>query len=228
MPTAEGNGKLQAISLRDEVYARLRRRILRHDYPPGYRFDLSALEEQLGISRTPLKEALHRLAADGLVEIRPRRGTFVTTLDPRGVAESFEVRRILECGIVDQVVDGASDADLAALEAIHQDMGALLQESDYQAVVQTYIELDRKLHLGLVRLCGNRRLEGIYERIDTHLQIARVKQRFNAADSNETQREHAAILKALAGRDAAHLRSAIEAHIEAARKRIMRALEHEG
>lgn len=228
MAAAGDDGKLQPTSLRDEVYHLLRRRILSHEYPPGYRFDLTALETRLGISRTPLKEALHRLAADGLVEIRPRRGTFVTSLNATEVAESFEVRRILECGVAERIVCEATDAELAALRSIYREMEKLLVHDDYHAIIEAYIEHDRELHKRLMSFSRNQRLQSIYYHVDTHLQIARIQQHFSLPDSMQTQQEHDAILTALEKRDAPALLSAIRAHIDASQHRILRALNYDG
>ena len=104
--------KLTPVTLRDEVYDLLRERILSLRYPPNFRFDLSALEEQLGISRTPLKEAMQRLEAEGLVDIRPRRGTFVTGFDPQDIAESYDVRRVIECAAAETLAAYVTDADI--------------------------------------------------------------------------------------------------------------------
>ena len=88
--------KITVVNIREEVYKLIRQRILDHNYPPGFRFDLSELETQLGISRTPLKEALQRLEIEGLVEIRPRRGTFVSQIDTQELMDNYGVRHALE------------------------------------------------------------------------------------------------------------------------------------
>ncbi|VAX08989.1 Transcriptional regulator, GntR family [hydrothermal vent metagenome] len=216
---------LNLTSLRDEVYDLLRRRILNRNYLPGYRFDLSTLETQLGISRTPLKEAMQRLERDGLVEIRPRRGTFVTRLDPSDVAEGFDVRQILECAAAKIVAQKVTDEEIAKFQAIHDEMTMLLESDDYQAIVQDYIELDSQLHHYLVELTQNKRLQAVYQHIDTHLQIARVRQKFSSSDSSQTQKEHEAMIVALKKRDAEAFCAAVETHISLSKDRTLMVLD---
>ncbi|UCC54442.1 MAG: GntR family transcriptional regulator [Anaerolineaceae bacterium] len=216
--------KLNVVSVRDEVYKRLRTGILDHTYPPDHRLDLSALEEQFGISRTPLKEALHRLEAEGFVEIRPRRGTFVSSLDARDIAEAFDVRSILERAAADIVVEEATDEQIGQLRSIADEMDHKLESDEYQTIVEEYIELDRKFHNLLVTLGGNKRLVDICTQLGTHLQIARVHQKFALADSRHTQFEHAAIMDALEQRDAGRLREAIDEHIRLSKVRTLKAL----
>jgi DNA-binding GntR family transcriptional regulator len=222
--TSSDTGPLTLPSLRDEVYALIRRRILAREYPPNYRFNLSRLEETLGISRTPLKEALHRLAAEGLVEIRPRRGTYVTCIDPEDVAESFDVRAILECAAAEIFVETATDAEIAGLRALNTEMNALLEQPDFQAALPAYLELDRELHRRFIALTHNRRLASIYGQIDTHLQIARLQRKFHRLDSQATRQEHEAILRALENRDGPALRTAVQRHITMSKNRLLKAL----
>jgi DNA-binding GntR family transcriptional regulator len=217
--------RLNVVSVRDEVYKRLRTGILDHTYPPNHRLDLSALEEQFGISRTPLKEALHRLEAEGLVEIRPRRGTFVSSLDARDVAEAFDVRNILERAAAGIVVREATEAQIGRLRSIADEMDRMLESDDYQSIVEEYIELDRKFHNLFVSFTGNRQLSDICTQLGTHLQIARVRQKFVLTDSRHTQFEHAAIMQALEQRDAPLLRKAIDEHIRLSKARTLKALD---
>ena len=77
----------------DSVFDILRTNILARGFRPGDRLDVRALADQLGVSATPVKDAVTRLAAEGLIEIRPRSGTFVAELAPDAVAETFEIRR---------------------------------------------------------------------------------------------------------------------------------------
>ncbi|MCP5099277.1 MAG: GntR family transcriptional regulator [Chloroflexi bacterium] len=221
------NVKLNLTSLRDEAYRLLRRSILNHTYPPGYRFDLSTLETQLGISRTPLKEALQRLERDGLIEIRPRRGTYVTKLDPSDVAEGFDVRRILECAAASIITHKASDSEIAYIQALNNEMNTLLESDDYQSIVQSYIELDRQLHHYIIELTGNKRLQTVYQHIDTHLQIVRVRQKFSKSDSMQTQKEHEAMMIALANRDADAFCNSVGIHIDTSKARVLTVLDYD-
>ncbi|MFZ0548378.1 MAG: GntR family transcriptional regulator [Candidatus Promineifilaceae bacterium] len=219
--------KLNPFSLRDEVYSLLRERILDHRYPPNYRFDLAALEEHLGISRTPLKEAMQRLEAEGLVEIKARRGTFVTRLDPLIVSENFDVRRILECAAARILIDNVTQTDVEKLKEINGRMVRLLSEKEYHKILPEYLEVDRKFHHFFVSLAANSRLSVIHSQINTHLAIARVGVSFGRDDSLITQSEHKAILKALDDRDGQELCRAMENHINLSKVRTLVALEND-
>lgn len=221
----EGDFRINLANISDDVYAMLRRRILSHDYPPGFRFDLSAIETQLGISRTPLKEALHRLEVEGLVEIRPRRGTFVVSIDPKEVAETFDVRRALELYAAGIAVQEATDSEIQRLKGLATEMRHLLENNDYQSVVEKYIHLDHTFHNLLVELARNKRLIEIYKQIDVHVQIARVRQKFTRSDSKHTESEHDAILAALERRDAPALAKALSDHIDLSKARVLKVLE---
>lgn len=222
-------GILNNVILRDEVYDYLRKNILSYQFPPGHRFDLKELEKQLGISRTPLKVALHRLENEGLVKIRPRRGTFVTPLDINNVAESFDVRIMLETAVSPLVLANATDHELAQLGVMNNQMRALLESGDYQEVVQPFIELDQAMHSQYMSYARNKQLMRIYNRLNTHLQIARVRRSFNRPSSDETQQEHEAILVAIAARDVPALQHALTHHLQQSKERTLSAItEYEG
>lgn len=213
--------RVQITSVREEVYRILREQILNFVYPPGHRFDLHEIEAALGVSRTPLKETLQRLEAEGLVEIRPRRGTFVTEIDEREIRESFQMRAILEYGAVDILVESITDAEIVELENLHNSMSALLENHDYQSIVARYIQMDKEFHRRLIGFTRHRLLIAHHAQVDTILHVARLRRRFDRASSLQTKEEHAAILDALKGRNRAALREAINAHIEGAVHRMM-------
>jgi DNA-binding GntR family transcriptional regulator len=217
-------GILQNVILRDEVYDYLRRNIINHHFPPGYRFDLKELEKQLGISRTPLKVALHRLESEGLVKIRPRRGTYVTPLDVDSVAESFDVRIMLETAAAPIVMQNATAHELAQLGVINQQMRTLLESGDYQEIVSQYIDLDQALHSQYMSYARNKQLMRIYARLNTHLQIARLRRSFDRPSSDATQQEHERILQAIGQRDVAALQLSIKQHLVTSKERTLSAI----
>ena len=219
-----GSGRIVVASVRDEVYRILRERILHFAYPPGARLRLQELETALGVSRTPLREALQRLESEGLVDVRPRRGTFVMAVDPDEIRESYEMRAILESGAADIVVRTITDAEIAELERLHLAMGERLRSGDYQAIVSRFIELDRELHGLMIRFTRHRLLIAHHGEVDTLLYVARLRRRFDLPDSLRTQEEHAAIVEALGRRRPGALRKAILRHIEGAVRRTMAAL----
>jgi DNA-binding GntR family transcriptional regulator len=212
-------------NIRDDVYAVLRRGILRHDYPPGYRFDLNDLSTQLGISRTPVKEALHRLESEGLVDILPRRGTFVTTLDATDISDGFGVRLALERFAADAVVEQVTEADIARLNEIRRRMGDLLVVPDFGSVVEQYILLDQDFHVEIISLARNRRLVEIYRTIGGPLRMARIFSRYSAADYRTyTEVEHDAIMQGILSRNVIALCAAMTAHVVRAQARISNSL----
>src|SRR5215212_6883826 len=111
--------RLVPSSMHDEVAARLRDRIFAGELTPGTFLDEARLAEQLEISRTPLREALKVLTAEGLVRHEPRRGCFVAEVTEQDLDEIFPVIALLEGRCAHEAAQHASDADLAALEALH-------------------------------------------------------------------------------------------------------------
>jgi DNA-binding GntR family transcriptional regulator len=199
----------------DSVFDLLREKILGRGFRPGDRLDVRALADQLGVSATPVKDAVTRLAAAGLVEIRPRSGTFVAELAPDAVAETFEIRRALECLAAERVVSRLTPALLARFEAIIEAMERpVASERDRAEHERKNVEL----HTLLVEASSNRRLAELYCSLNAHLTIARIHSRRRPDDTrlDQERREHRAILEALAARDASALVTALDRHIRRA------------
>jgi DNA-binding GntR family transcriptional regulator len=199
----------------DSVFDILRENILGRGFRPGGRLDVRALADQLGVSATPVKDAITRLAAEGLVEIRPRSGTFVAELAPDAVAETFEIRRALECLAAERVVSRLTPDLLASFEAIIDAMERPVSNE------RDRVEHERKnveLHTRLVEASNNRRLAELYRNLNAHLTIARIHSRRRPDEERleQERREHRAILEALAARDAGALVNALDRHIRRA------------
>ncbi len=204
---------INQVNIRNEVYERIRRGIIGQQYPPGYRFKLNELEARLGVSRTPIKEALQRLQAEALVEIRPRRGTFVISIDRQEVEDTWEMRRLLEGYAAEVAVARATDEDVAELWALMRQLEPLYSEHDVQDVVEQIITLDHTFHARFVAIAHNRRLSDLYDTIGHFVQLIRVQSVFHLSDLELARSEHHAIMDGLQQRDAPALVAAVDHHI---------------
>lgn len=226
VPPAHPITPISRLSIRDDVYLLLRRGILNHSYPPGHRLDLDELSNQLQVSRTPVKEALHKLETEGLIQILPRRGTFVTSLDAKNIAESYDVRLALECFVIPIVMKYITDNDIQHLRDIRNQMRAALTEKPFDEVIERYTKLDQEFHVQIILPSGNDRLLEIYRAIGGPLQMARLYSKFDAAVyNNYTEPEHDAIMQAIDKRDCEGLKNALTAHVERAKIRVLKLIE---
>lgn len=214
-------------NLSEEVYDALRRGILAKHFAPGERLQLDEIEEQLGVSRTPLKVALDRLAAEGLVEVKARRGTFVTENTPEDTADAFDVRRILEVYASELVAERATDADLAELRRIHDQLRQRVTEGQsggdrfYEC-----IDLDHALHQKVMDLARSSRLKEAWQQVNVHVQMARVRNRDAERVFTQALQEHARLLDALDAHDREGARQAMDAHLRRAMNTLLADMAH--
>jgi DNA-binding GntR family transcriptional regulator len=143
-------------SLVDAAYEQIRRRILDNTWPPGHR----ALEQEvalaLGMSRTPVREALMRLQGDGLVEVIPRHGMRVLPVSPTDMREIYQILTALECMAAELLAQRKpSDKELEPLVAATKAMDKALKAEDLDA----WAAADERFHAHLVELAGNRQLQ---------------------------------------------------------------------
>jgi DNA-binding GntR family transcriptional regulator len=141
-------------SLADKAYHEIRGLIVSLELAPGAVIDERGLIERLGIGRTPVREALRRLAQERLVDVYPRRGMFVTGVDVRELARLSEVREVLEPEAARLAAERATDAD-------REGLAALLAELD--AGTSDLIELDERIHRAVYRAAHNDLLEATLE-----------------------------------------------------------------
>lgn len=211
----------------DLVYRILKERILRLDFTPGQRLQVDRLARQLGVSRTPVKDALNALAGEGLVEIVPRRGTFVAAPSAQTIAELFDLRRALELLAAELLLARVTETDLARLRAR---LAALDELLDEHADVDEHMRRNLAFHRELVQLAGNRKLLEVYEGLNVHIQIARVhaRQRNWRERRHQEREEHYAILAALEARDPHRLAAAVDGHIRRAKDSLIQDLTTAG
>src|SRR5947208_6178972 len=140
----------EATSLADRAYHAIREMIVSLELPPGAVIDERGLTERLGIGRTPTREALRRLAQERLVEVYPRRGMFVTSVEIRDLASLAEVRSLLESHAARLAAERATDDDRSALESLLDELetGGDLDTSELMA-------LDERIHRQVYRSAHN-------------------------------------------------------------------------
>jgi DNA-binding GntR family transcriptional regulator len=201
-------GKLRADSVVDLAYERIRALILDGDVLPGARLGQVELAEQLGISRTPVREALGRLTGEGLVEFLPNRGFRAAGLVLDQVVRRLEVRLLLEPGIARLAAERCGEEHLQALrDAIAREQAATTRVAAHDA--------SRDFHLALAEATGNRELTAVF----SALWMVEVGRRLLARRSVEEAwtgpdvSEHAAIAAAVEARDGDRAAALMEHHI---------------
>ena len=211
---ARENTIFDVSNINEKVYLLLKERLIDLTYPPGSRINVSRLQNELGISYTPIKDAFFRLAGEGLVEVSSRRGTFVKPLSIQDILDTIEARVILECGCIDLVAPNINEQQLAELEQLYK---ATLKENcghDYCL----FLKMDGLFHLAIIRFTGNKRMLKVYELINTHVQIAR--SRFapsNQQRFSDTDRQHGRIFEAIQNHDAEDAKAALIEHLSSVR-----------
>jgi len=207
-------------SLHDQVVTGLRDLIIEGTLAPGARIREGALCAMLGVSRTPLREALKVLASEGLVELMPNRGAVVRRPTPEEVLDTLVVIGGLEALAAEHACRLASDAEIAELAETHQRMLGFFRAHNRLE----YFKLNQSIHSGIVRLSANRTLIATHDTLQ-----ARIKRvRFMGNDRDEQWQnsiaEHEEMIRALQARDAARLGAALRLHMDNAWKRVRDAL----
>jgi DNA-binding GntR family transcriptional regulator len=150
-------------SLADQAYFAIRGLIVSLELPPGAAIREPDLTAQLGIGRTPIREALRRLALERLVEVYPRRGMFVTTVDVRDLARLCEVRAVLEPEAARLAAERATRPDLQEINALLEELLDPRRRDD-----RALIDLDERIHRAIYRSSHNQLLEETLEWYYTH------------------------------------------------------------
>lgn len=209
----------------DRAYRALKDKILRNILSPGQQMLEQEAAEELAMSRTPVREAMVRLAQEGFVEIRPRHGMRVLPISPDDMAEIFAILTGLE-SIAAQTVAARrpSPAEIAPLDAAVADMEEALERDDLEA----WASADRAFHTALVKLAGNRRLEtvvfGFWDQAH-RVRMATLRLRPKPTASND---DHAALIAAIVVGDAERARRIHHDHRMRAGEMLVRLLRDLG
>ena len=201
-------------SLHDEVASRLREQIFGGALPPGSFLDEAALCERLEISRTPLREALKVLVAEGLLRHEPRRGCFVAEITERDVDQIFPVMALLEGRAAHEATAHAGPADIAALELLHQ----RLREHAGAGRITEYYEANYAIHEAFITLADNRWLAQVIGDLRKILRLARHQTLHVPGRLQQSLAEHLQVFAALKSGDAGAAEQAMRQHLLAQRE----------
>ena len=196
-------------SLHDEVAAKLRDRIFSGDLAPGSFVDEPALCAELAISRTPLREALKVLTAEGLLRHEPRRGCFVSEVTERDLDDIFPVIALLEGRCAFEAANNVTDADLVALEQLHD----RLNRSARASRINEYYEANFAIHEAIITLANNRWLAQVIGDLRKIVKLARLQQLHAPGRLDQSLSEHMAVFAAIKARDAEGAEAAMRTHL---------------
>ncbi|MGV3570482.1 MAG: GntR family transcriptional regulator [Ramlibacter sp.] len=197
-------------SLHDEVAAQLRERIFAGELVPGTFLDEAQLAAQLKISRTPLREALKVLTVEGLVRHEPRRGCFVNEVTEQDLDEIFPVLALLEGRCALEAAGNATDADLEALEALHQKLARHAKARR----INDYYAANFAIHEAIIALARNRWLAMVIADLRKIVKLARLQQLHAPGRLDQSLSEHLAVFAALKARDGEGAEAAMRTHLQ--------------
>ena len=195
--------------LHQEVAVRLRQRIVEGQLAPGAKLNERELSESLQVSRTPLREAIKMLAAEGLVELLPNRGAVVAQMSAQDVADTFELIAGLEGQSGELAAGRIGEAQLVEIRALHFEMRAAFTRRD----LATYYRLNALIHGHINAAAGNRALTQTWANVNARLQALRFRSNFDEAKWKRAMKEHDRMIELLAARDAVALRALMVTHL---------------
>ncbi|WP_139974469.1 GntR family transcriptional regulator [Ochrobactrum sp. CGA5] len=213
---ADGSQAFRRTALHDMLVNHLRDMIIEGQLEPGTRLHEGQLGEQLGVSRTPLREAIKYLASEGLVELVPSRGAVVKRFSASDVRDMLTVLRTLEELAGKLACELASDQEIALVRSLHDEMIERYKHADRLQ----YYKLNQQIHLAIVRLAKNATLTDIHQMLQTRLKRIRFIAHEGAEKWAAAVSEHEEMIEALEARDPARLSEVLGRHLTKAWERV--------
>lgn len=178
-------------ALYEEVAELLRQRIFRRELEPGSWIDELKIAEELGISRTPLREALKVLAAEGLVTMKVRRGAYVTEVSDKDLADVYHLLSLLESDAAGVVAQRATATQLEELKALHDDLETAVNDRD------RFFAINEQFHMRLLEMADNRWRQQMVADLRKVMKLNRHNSLLKTGRIDESLKEHRAIMAAL-------------------------------
>ncbi|WP_313076264.1 GntR family transcriptional regulator [Melaminivora sp.] len=193
-------------ALYEQVAEELRQRIFRRELEPGAWIDELKIAEEFGISRTPLREALKVLAAEGLVTMKVRRGAYVTEMSEKDLRDVYHLLSLLERDAAASVAARATPAQLRELEALHEELAAATQDRE------RFFAINERIHMRLLEMADNRWLSQVVADLRKVMKLNRHNSLFKQGRIEQSLAEHGALMAALRARNAEATERAMREH----------------
>ncbi len=211
------NGSKQAQPLSAGLYTELQKDILSGDLPDGSKLTEQAVCKRYNVSRTPVREALRQLEADGLIENIPNRGAYVTGLSKRDISDLFDLRALFEVQAVEWAIKRMGSEDFDRLSESMEFMEFYTLKEDTAKV----LSFNSLFHSIIYGGTGNRKLRRSLEVYQTYLKYSAPHRSYSESDLKTLLEEHRAIFEAFESRNTAAGRKAMEHHMEQSKLRRM-------
>ena len=201
---------VQSETLADRAYMEIKKAIIRGDFEPGDPLPEENVASLLGISRTPIRKAITKLAYDGLVTLEKGKIARVAVISKQDFEHYMKLRKVLEVFSAEEAAQLVTDHLIVQLETLMNNQKKALEEND----LYTYIDIDSRFHVKIAEISGNNRLQDFIEQINNQLTRYLVLSGTLADSAKEAYEEHLHIIDALKERDSKKAGEAIRLHIE--------------
>lgn len=202
----------------EKAYVCIRNCLLNSEYPPGSRLSESELSEKCGVSRTPVREALRRLAAEYFVRIEPNRGAFVIDWSREDIMDMFQMRSMMEGFMARKAAERVSESQILNMHHITSQIDELVAENNPE-LRDKFLTLNRKFHDAIFEASGSPKLKEIISRFVEQAVIVRTAAQYTVSDIAYSNLQHKEILGAMEARNGILAESVMRAHILAAGSR---------
>jgi DNA-binding GntR family transcriptional regulator len=197
-------------ALYEEVAELLRQRIFKRELEPGSWIDELKIAEEFGISRTPLREALKVLAAEGLVTMKVRRGAYVTEVSTQDLSDVYHLLSLLESDAAGVVAEKATSLEIRELEELHKDLETAAQRGTSNT--DQFFAVNERFHMRLLEIANNRWRDQMVMDLRKVMKLNRHNSLLKTGRIGESLQEHRAIVAALSARDGALTRQRMAEH----------------
>lgn len=205
------SGSLSPRALYVEVAEQLRQRIYKRELEPGSWIDELKIAQEYGISRTPLREALKVLAAEGLITMKVRRGAYVTEVSAQDLADVYHLLSLLESDAAAVVAQRATASELADLQQLHQELEAAAAASG-QADTLAFFAVNERFHIRLLAIANNRWRDQMVADLRKVMKLNRQSSLLKTGRVADSLAEHRAIMVALVARDPVAAQRCMQTH----------------